>query len=585
MLRWLFVAATAAAVLLIDTPLALAADDEVTWPSLPFIRGHGAYLSPWKVLGGWFIFLVWVRTTDWINTDAQQNKLKYGTWNPIAFFSFFVALLLFWLLPSFIGGAVLMGIAWLVPLTVYIRYRNAAVQQHEKVLTPEHLRSWTARSLAVIGIKISGAEIDPRDLGPDVKLKPMGGADDRTDNANRLLARQSIGWTPSRELIHDSLSQRATHIMLDYTAESVSVRYQIDGAWLDRAPMEREIGDAVLEVYKGLSALNIKERRRRQSGVFGLDVGKNSMTCSITSQGTKTGERALLQFVSRKSEFHSLDEIGMREKTQERIDTLLDQNGVIVFSSLPSGGLSTTMELVITHADRFVRSFVKIQDEALAEHEVENVPVTTYSSAGGESPLTVLPKIIRTYPDVIIVPEVPDLETINMLAAQVDMDRLVMISVRAREAVEALLRVLMLKIPPSEFASVVTGVLNTRLIRKLCDQCKEAYPPPPQVLKQLGLPQGRIEHLYRPPTEPINPKKPDEVCDQCNGVGYYGRTGIFELLVIDDNLRQVLATTPKLDALRQAARKAKHRSLQDEGVLLVARGVTSIQELARVLKQ
>lgn len=101
----------------------------------------------------------------------------------------------------------------------------------------------------------------------------------------------------------------------------------------------------------------------------------------------------------------------------------------------------------------------------------------------------------------------------------------------------------------------------------------------------MGLPAGRIEALYRPPTAPIDPKHPEVVCDQCQGVGYLGRTGIFELLVVDDDLRQVLATAPKMENLRAAARKAKHRTLQEEGVLLVARGVTSIQELLRVLKQ
>src|SRR5690606_17991662 len=105
---------------------------------------------------------------------------------------------------------------------------------------------------------------------------------------------------------------------------------------------------------------------------------------------------------------------------------------------------------------------------------------------------------------------------------------------------EALLRIMMLKIPPAEFAPAVTGVLNVRLVRKLCEKCKEAYPPPPEVLKQLGIPAGRLEAIYRTPTQPINPKKPDEVCDQCNGVGYFGRTGIFELLKVDDHIRKVL---------------------------------------------
>jgi type II secretory ATPase GspE/PulE/Tfp pilus assembly ATPase PilB-like protein len=585
MLRLLLVVAGATALWAVDASWVLAQQPGQTWPAMPFTRGLGAYLSPWKILTSWLLFLAWVRTTDWISQDAQIMKQKYGMWNPIAYFSFLAALLLFWLLPWFAVGFVLMLVAWVTPLTVYIRSRNNAVAPYDKVLTPRHLRRWTAQKLNAIGIKVEGADEDARDAGPAIKLLATAGADERTNNVNLLTARQSAGWNPARELLDDALRQRATHVMLDYTAEAVSVRYQIDGVWLDRAPMDRGTGDAILEVIKGVAAMNIQERRKRQSGELDLEVAKQKHHCSVTSQGTQTGERVLLQFAAKKIEFKSLDDIGMRTKMQEQLYSLLSQNGVFIFSSLPAGGLTTTMDMVISHSDRFVKSYVTVADETCKDREIENVALTTYSSAAGESPAAVLPALIRTYPDVIIVREVPDLETLTTLCEQVELDRQIMISVRAREAVEALLRVLMLKIPPAEFAAVVTGVLNVRLIRLLCDQCKEAYPPPPEVLKQLGLPAGRIENLYRPPTGPIDPKKPDVVCEKCNGVGYYGRTGIFELLVMDDNLRQVLATTPKLDALRLAARKAKHRTLQEEGVLLVARGLTSIQELARVLKQ
>ena len=128
-------------------------------------------------------------------------------------------------------------------------------------------------------------------------------------------------------------------------------------------------------------------------------------------------------------------------------------------------------------------------------------------------------------------------------------------STRAKEAVEALVR-LLLKIPPAEFAEAASTVLNVRLVRKLCESCKEAYPPPPEVLKQMGVPAGRIENFYRPPTKPIDPKHPEKVCEACQGIAYRGRTGIFELLVVDEDLRSVLATQPKLELLRSAARKA-----------------------------
>ncbi len=140
----------------------------------------------------------------------------------------------------------------------------------------------------------------------------------------------------------------------------------------------------------------------------------------------------------------------------------------------------------------------------------------------------------------------------------------------------------MLKAPPAEVAGGVTAVLCQRLVRKLCDRCKEAYAPPSQVLRQLGIPEGRVRAFYRP----YQPKPEDktEVCRECGGLGYKGQTAIFELLVLDPDVGRVLATTPKLDLLRQAARQAGMKSLQEEGVLLVARGVTSLPELMRVMK-
>ena len=137
-----------------------------------------------------------------------------------------------------------------------------------------------------------------------------------------------------------------------------------------------------------------------------------------------------------------------------------------------------------------------------------------------------------------------------------------------------------MKLPQQQFASVVTAVLYQRLIRKLCPDCKVGYTPPADVLKKLGIPAGKVQQLFRPP----KPEEIEKPCQTCRQLGYVGRTGIFELLVVNDQMRQILAKQPSLDLLRKAARADNQRSLQEEGILLVAKGVTSLQELQRVLK-
>ena len=123
-------------------------------------------------------------------------------------------------------------------------------------------------------------------------------------------------------------------------------------------------------------------------------------------------------------------------------------------------------------------------------------------------------------------------------------------------------------------------MLNQRLIRKLCEDCKEEYTPSPEMLKKLGIPAGRVESLYRPPKS----EEDQPVCSNCGGLGYKERTSIFELLVVDDSIREVLTKQPKLEVLRKVARQAGNRTLQEEGIVLVAKGVTSVPELSRVLK-
>jgi type II secretory ATPase GspE/PulE/Tfp pilus assembly ATPase PilB-like protein len=306
------------------------------------------------------------------------------------------------------------------------------------------------------------------------------------------------------------------------------------------------------------------------------------MSCgaTITSQGTQTGERVILQLEIKKTRFATLDEIGMRTKMQEQVrDIMGREGGIVLFSAIPAGGLRSTMNVVLRNADRFVREFSAVEDESNRYEPVENIPVTTYKSAEGQAPAAVLTNVFLTEPQVVIVRDLVNAETVEMLVAEVSKPRMILSTIRAKDCIEAIYRVLALGVPASDLAPALNGVLCQRLIRKLCDTCKEAYSPTPQVLAQLGIPAGRVQVLYRVP------QKREGVCPECGGVGYLGRSAVFELLVMDDTMRQTLAANPKPDVFRQVAQKAGLRTIQDEGIVLVAKGVTSLQELMRVLKQ
>lgn len=590
-MRWFALALVVVLAVVLCPHLAWAAGD---WPAYPlgpgqatgrsFPRGPGYYFSVWKIVGAVAVYLAWVKTADWINIDAQRHRFNYVLWNPIVVGSFGLAILLFWVLPIYPLSLLLMIVAYAAPAITYVVQRNKAVEAHERVLTPAHLRSMLAAVVNKLGGKMEVESRPDYEQGPDVKLTAMGGATDVDNNVNLLRARQSPGFLAARTLLWDARDRRADAVRLDYTAQAVAVQYQIDGVWHPFPPMERAAGDVMLAVLKTLANLNANERRARLTGKFAAAIANEKYTCRFNSQGSQTGEVALIQLEGKRLGLKSLEEAGMRTKMVEQLmEVFQSREGLIVLSAPPGGGFTTFFDLALEASDRYMRNFAGVGDIAKPERDLENVPITTYDSRQGETPMTVLPKLVRTYPDVIVIRDLVDTETAQYLCEQSRQKRLIVCGARAKEAVEAPLRILAMKLPPAALAPQLLASVNMRLVRTLCDKCKEAYPPPPEVLKQLGLPPGRIEAFFRPPSPtPENEKAP--LCPKCQGIGYFGRTGIFELVVFDDELRKALETAPKLDAMRLAQRRARQRTLQEEGLLLVARGVTSLPELIRVLK-
>jgi type II secretory ATPase GspE/PulE/Tfp pilus assembly ATPase PilB-like protein len=254
---------------------------------------------------------------------------------------------------------------------------------------------------------------------------------------------------------------------------------------------------------------------------------------------------------------------------------------VIVLSALPEGGLTTLVDVAVSETDRLMRDFFAIEDKHAPEREFENVEQCFYDSKAGESPANYIRKLSLRYPNVYVARDLVNEESAKLLMEEVvKEERVLVTAVHARDAAETLLRALQKGLPRRDFAEKVVGVLNTRLIRLLCPDCKVGYAPTPDLLKKLGIPAGKVETLYRTP----KPEEVDKPCKKCAGVGFFGRTGLFELLVVDDQVREVLLKKPELELLRKAARMAGMRTLQEEGVLLVAKGATSLPELSRVLK-
>ncbi len=423
-----------------------------------------------------------------------------------------------------------------------------------------------------------------------------------------IAARQGEVMPLIKELLYDAILKSAEKTMLDYSREAVTGSYLIDGVWHNIEGRDRETGDAMLIALKLLCGMKPEERRARQEGNFLVEhrITKAKFVGKMTSQGVKTGERVIIEVRPKKSKgFKTLDDIGMREQMQERLkEHMRAESGIVLIAAPPGGGFTTTWNVALKATDRYMRDFVGIEDKGRHETDVENINMTLFDGAAGETPDKLINRILLTQPDVLTLADFCNAATVNKMSELANTPRegkLIIAGVHAKDAVEALLRVLLLKASAPEFAEAVRAVLCVRLIRKLNDTCKQPYPPPPQLLQKLGIPPGRVQALYRewqpPPPDPEEEKKkrrkalPPGTCPlcelegpQCHGIFYRGRTGIFELLEVNDDIRKALVKKPQLEVLRNIARKSGHRGLQEEGILLVARGLTSLNELQRVMK-
>ena len=358
-------------------------------------------------------------------------------------------------------------------------------------MTPEHLRYWFATKLNALGMNLAVEKRDPHESGPPVKVFAYGGPDEQTHTARLMLARQSPGLRTAREILADALAGRATKIMLDYTQEATTIRTMIDGVWIPWEPRTRETGDPALEAIKLLCGLNPQDRKSRQEGEFLAEYEAKSYPAGFASQGTPTGERVLIQFEQTKIQHKTLDELGMRAKLQEQLrEQLSATQGFVLFSAMPESGLRTTVDVALQACDRFTREFAALEEETNRYTEVENIPVTTYRAADGLSAADAMPKFFRTEPEVAVIRDLLDAASVEKMCEQIHDGRLLISTIRAKDCAESLLRVLALGVEPASLAESVTAVLNQRLIRKLCDSCKEAYAPTPQVLKQLGIPEA-----------------------------------------------------------------------------------------------
>ncbi len=543
-------------------------------------RGPGMYINLLKFVPVLLIYLLWAWTTAWVDDDAKELiNPRFELWNSIIFFTGILGFVLVWSIPVYPLGVTLLVAAYLIPLLAYIYVRNQTVPDDSKVLTPYHLGEVMNDILAKMGVRpiFNKSDGGMDRSGPPIVFIGKSQGNAKEDPSRVSAAEESRSFMSAKELVYDAVLRRASDIHLEPTQEQLSIRYRIDGILHAAEPFDRPTGDAVINVFKVLGALDISEKRKPQDGSFSAKLEGRELEFRIATSGSKGGEKMVMRILDNAAGVSRLDDAGMRPKLVGEIRTMVTQpHGMFLCCGPTGSGKTTTLYACLREIDRFQKNIITVEDPI--EYHLDNITQMEINTKSGQTFAGSLRSIMRQDPDVIMVGEIRDQETATIACQAATTGHMVFSTVHANDTVTALFRLLDLGVEPFMIASALSAVLGQRLVRVLCEACKEPYKPKPEFLKKANLPADKVDVFYRRPAEP------EQVCTQCGGTGYLGRTGIFELLIITEAMRDMIRENPSINAIKAEARKNGMIYLQEDGLRQVIQGKTSIDELLRVVK-
>ena len=534
-------------------------------------QGGGNYFNVFLCVPLLGLFFLWTWTCYWVDDDSQALQVRNEFWTAVIIPSGWIGFLSALCVPKLLGYPVLL-LAYAVPAWLYVVERNAKVPDSAKVMTPAHLR----RILRRLGFPVGGGRTAEVASGPDIQF--IGKSDGRGgDDGRSRQVENSRGYMATKELVYDAIVRRSTDIHLEPKSNEIAVRMRIDGVLYAMEPFDIVVGNAVVNVCKVLGAMDITEKRRSLDGSFQAMTEGRRVDFRVATQGTNYGEKLSLRILDQSNSVSTLADLGLRNQMTDGLNEVINQpHGLLLVCGPTGAGKSTTLYAALNEIDTFQRNVITIEDPV--EYRIDNVNQIEINSRAGNSFATSLRSVLRQDPDVVMIGEIRDAETANIACQAANTGHMVFSTVHANDTITALYRIIDLEVEPFMLASSLSGILAQRLVRRLCSQCKEPYKPKPEFLRKANLPAERISKFYRPP------KNPETECPACGGLGYRGRIGVFELLPVNDRMREMIRDQSAMTAIRAEARKNGMLYMKEEGLRLVVRGVTSVDELLRVVK-
>jgi type II secretory ATPase GspE/PulE/Tfp pilus assembly ATPase PilB-like protein len=527
-------------------------------------------VSWWKALLILLPFIAWARlVSSHLEKDARYFHLPWLTWNAIHLAAGAVALVVMLLVPIFWIGWPLGVLVLVGPVLAYWKIRNAAVPESRRfyLTTDSFSSALQARRQAKASRDAAIQFIDANGAERRVPLK------DEPLFASHMLAEDLIG---------PAIAARAGRIEVAISPKGCAVAQIIDGVRYRRDGLAVESAIRLIDYLKDVAGLDVEDRRRQQAGNFRLRSPAGSSQVHIDTAGSSNTQVMRLDFDRHQRLNKPFDGLGLLEPQMEALRGIVqpqDRHGIVLVAAPAGQGLSTSMYSLVARHDAFTSNIKSLERDI--EVDLDGVDQMRWDPANPDIDYaTQLQSILRRDPDVVMIAEIHDHETARVASEPGMQGPLMYIPQRAASIPEQF-RLWVKQVGDVKQAiKPLRVVMNQRLLRTLCPQCRQAYQPSAEQLRKLGIPGGRVKELYRPSGK-IQVKNKIEDCPVCGGTGYLGQTGIFEVMVVDEEARKLIIGNDLKAALAHA-RRSKMIYMQEAAMMKVVSGETSIDEVVRV---
>ena len=373
-------------------------------------------------------------------------------------------------------------------------------------------------------------------------------------------------------IFFEAINQKASDIHIEPYERKLYIRFRLDGVLKSVLTPPVQIAPLLVSRVKVLARLDIAEKRVPQDGRISLLLGGRAVDLRVSTLPSSYGERAVLRILDKGTEQPSLDGLGMGKETHQRFRQMVQRPHGIVLVTGPTGsGKSTTLYAALGEIDRRRRNIMTIEDPI--EYNIEGISQTQVNIKAGMTFVRGLRAILRQDPDVVLIGEIRDKETADIAVQASLTGHLVLSTLHTNTAIGAVTRLCDMGVEPFLLTSTLQGVLAQRLVRRLCPNCREPYEADPEKLKHWSIdPEifGKDQKIYRA-----------KGCDECHSTGYIGRFGLFDLMTMDDQLRQMVHDNISEIEMEKYIRKFS-KSLRDVGLDCIIAGETSLDEVLAV---